>query len=70
MAKDEKARKSRAESLRNQIARLTEPKADAATQRGQNEQTKQVPREGNMPATGESPRDFVHRRMRELKKKR
>ena len=57
MAGDEDARKARAAALRRQIARITKPVAGA-------EQRSEPRAEPGAPQ--ETPRQFVHRRMREL----
>jgi hypothetical protein len=55
---DEAARKARAQRLREQIKQIESPKTE-------DESTAKEAR----PQPGESPRDFIHRKMRELDKK-
>lgn len=57
MADDEKARRERAEQLRKKIGELTDPASETPD-----------PTPERLP--GESPNDYVQRRMRELEKKR
>jgi hypothetical protein len=56
---DEAARKARAERLREEIDKLVSPEGKPEEETGQPEAP---------PA--ESPRDFIHRRMRELDQKK
>lgn len=58
MSDDEEARKKRAEQLRKKIGQLTSNDADDASQ----DASKQRP--------GESDAEYVHRRMREIDRKR
>ncbi|HYR90040.1 MAG TPA: hypothetical protein VE422_38570 [Terriglobia bacterium] len=69
MTKDEQARKARAESLRKQINRIIRPDADAGEE-SQDQGNPSKPDEKAETPRAESPRDFVHRRMRELDKKK
>jgi hypothetical protein len=63
MAKDEQAaRKARAEGLREQIARITNHGAPGG-EKPQRDSHTQIP-------ARQSPREFVHERMRELDKKK
>lgn len=72
---DEEARKARAASLRQQIARLNpnqakplEGSADGAETAGsETDEVAQVVDEET--PSGESPREFIHRRMRDLDNK-
>jgi hypothetical protein len=50
---DEAARKARAEALKKRIAQLAHPQAGADEQ-------------AQPPASGMSPRDFIHEKMQEL----
>jgi hypothetical protein len=61
---DEQARKARAEKLRKEIARLRNPKAD---DRKKSEKEDDA---DTGSSAHESPREFVHRRMRELNKEK
>jgi hypothetical protein len=56
-ADDEAARKARAQRLRKQIQHMATPEAGSA-------------KEEAPPPTTESPREFIHRKMRELDKKK
>jgi hypothetical protein len=56
-ADDEAARKARAQRLRKQIQRLAAPEGEAGS-------AQEAP-----PPAPESPRDFIHRKMRGLDKK-
>ena len=71
MKDDAQARKARAESLRKQIARITDPKAGEGEE-SQDEHTPSQPSQGKKAGTKPptSPRDFIHRRMSELDKKK
>ena len=63
MAKDEEAaRKARAESLRQRIARITNP-CPPGGEKQPGDSRPQTP-------ARQSPREFVHERMRELDKKK
>ena len=66
------ARKARAERLRRQISRIiSEP--DSAQGQDETASSPAATPEGQSPRSQparESPRDFIHRRMRELKGKR
>jgi hypothetical protein len=63
MAKDEEAaRKARAERLREQIARIANPGVPAGEKLHGDSRTQTPARQ--------SPREFVHERMRELDKKK
>ena len=71
MGKDEEqARKARAEKLRKQIARITDqPDTTGEGQAEKPSQDSSTEDESKNHPPSESPRDFVHRRMRELEKK-
>jgi hypothetical protein len=58
---DEAARKARAERLRAQVNAAKRRRADQAPETAAPEQP------ADKPGEGESPREFVHRRMRELR---
>lgn len=69
---DEEARRAKAQSLRERIARLRSPGERAGGEADDDSETQSSPGEATnerAPADApkhESPRDFIHRRMREL----
>jgi hypothetical protein len=72
---DEEARKARAASLREKIASLKSNQTNAAERSEDDSETDNSGPDSDEQAaeeeapSGESPREFVHRRMRELDKK-
>jgi len=69
---DQAARKARAERLRKQIARIIN-KPDPAPDRDEPDSSQDATSEGDSQSShkvNESPRDFIQRRMREVKEKR
>jgi hypothetical protein len=71
MAKDdEAARKARAESLLQEINRLTSPQSATEKEESEaaNKEETSVQKDDREETTSESPREFIHRRMRELDK--
>ena len=62
MTADPDPRAARAARLREQIDKLTKKKPEKKEEKGASVQTP-------APEEGESPREFIHRRMRELDKK-
>jgi hypothetical protein len=67
MVDDEAARKARAENLEEEITRLTSSRPQAGPA-----ETERTEKEGEDRETrsGESPREFIRRRMRELDQKK
>jgi hypothetical protein len=69
---DEEARRAKAASLRERIARLKSPTEGGGGEAGDDSETQpppgETPPEGSRAEApkGESPRDFIHRRMREM----
>jgi hypothetical protein len=63
---DEAARKARAESLRQRIASL---KSDQTASEEVSEDDSETDSNGEEAPLGESPREFIHRKMRELDNK-
>ena len=55
---DEAARKARAQRLRDQMKRIASPEGES-----------QGAEKSNPPQESQTPRDFVHKRMRDLDKK-
>jgi hypothetical protein len=66
---DEAARKARAERLRQQVSDLLN-KSDAAPGRDETGASQETSESSQEPSSSkESPREFIHRKMRELDKK-
>jgi hypothetical protein len=67
---DEAARKARAEALMVEIDRLTSQQSQPETKETGSKDGQASAKQEEKTHTPESPRDFIHRRMRELDERR